>query len=139
MEDNQSNYIEQDECVSRGICSISPALSSMHAVIRVYIEELAYYLLELDMFGASNETIKKDIIESTSGVISNVEYSQEHLNQVISKLYGHLYKAKELYIELCEKKGVAPFYLKSPIKISKQFDITDVIKQGQKYFIKKER
>ena len=44
----------QDENIRQGGSSISPTLSSVHAVILIYLEELAFYLVELDVLGASN-------------------------------------------------------------------------------------
>lgn len=138
MSNSQRKDIGYDECALRGICSISPALSSMQAVIFVYIQGLAFYLNELDKLGVSNEKVKQDFLEVFSGLISNVEYSQENLNNVISVLYADIIKAKEVYRELCAKNNVAPNYRKTVIKISDKFNITEAIKQGQKYFTKKE-
>lgn len=129
---------EFSECTADGICSISPSLSSIHDVILIYLEELAFYLLELSMFGADNERIKEDIIDAFSGLIQNTEYTETSLNRIITNLYSELYQAKELYTELCKKHNQEANYLKSPIKTAKQFNITNVIKQGQKYYHKKE-
>jgi len=127
---------EQDENIRKGGSSISPTLSSVHAVILIYLEELAFYLVELDILGASNEKINSDLIQAFSELVENIDYSQENLNRVISTLYEDLYQAKTLYIALCKENDVAPSYLKSTIKISQHFNVTEAIVEGQKFFVK---
>lgn len=128
---------EYDECVAKGICSINPALSSMQAVIILYLEHLAFYILELEKLGAHNTKIKDNFINAFSSVIENIEYTQEAFDKIIQSLYSELYQTRDFYIELCQKNNVQPNYLKSPIKMSKQFQLTDAIRQGQKYFNKR--
>lgn len=134
MPNNKHQKTEEETCMLTGTCSISPFLSSMHGVILVYLEELAFYLVELKTLGTTNETIKEDIIQVFSEVITNIEYHQEKLNHSISTIYKDLYNAKEVYKHLCQKNNVTPSYLKSSIKISKSFTVTQAIEQGQKFF-----
>lgn len=136
MGHDQSYGIEHDGCVSRGGgCYINPTLSSVHAVILIYLEELAFYLVELDVLGASNEKINADFIQALSELVENVDYSQENLDYIISTLYEDLCEAKTLYTALCKENGITPSYLKSTIKLHKEFNVTKAIKQGQKFFI----
>lgn len=134
---NPNNEHDYSECAARGICSISPVLSSMHAVILVYMEHLAFYLSELDKLGLSNQKINDEIKSACAAIISNVEFSNDDLNSIIFSLYNYIYESRELYHQICSQKGVKPDYLKSPIKIQKHFDSIEIIKQGQKYFTKK--
>lgn len=137
MDHNQANKTEYDECAIHGICSINPALAFMQEVILIYLETLAFYLLEVEALGLCNKNIRKDVIDVFSGLTANVEYNQEHLNSLISKLYGDLFETKEIYKSLCNEKNIPLKYLKSPIKVSKQFNLADVITQGQKNLTKK--
>ena len=136
MTHNNSNEPESVNCNLKGGCSTSPTLSSTHAVILVYLEELAFYLVELDALGASNEKINTDFIELFSEMVSNVEYSQAHLSNAISTLYTDLLQAKDLYTALCSENDIVPSRLKSTIKLPKEFNVTDAIKQGQELFVK---
>jgi len=136
MNNNQPNYSIHTKCLLDGTCSISPTLSSTHAIILVYLEELAFYLVELDGLGANNENINADLIALFSELVSNIEYTQEHLSNAVSVLYKDLIQAKELYIALCKENDFTPSYLKSTIKLSKEFNVSEAIKQGQALFIK---
>lgn len=137
MQNDKHQKTDEEICILTGTCSISPFLSSIHTVILVYLEELAFYLVELKTFGTTNEAIKENVIQIFSELITNIEYNQEKLDYSISIIYKSLYDAKELYTRLCQKNNVKPSYLKSSIKISKSFTVTQAIKQGQKFFIDK--
>lgn len=138
MDHNIRNKTEYDECIIHGICSINPALSNMQDVILVYLEILSYYLLELADLGLFNEKIKNEVIEIFSGLTLNVQYDQKSLNDLISKLYENLFQAKEMYTLICKERNLTPQYLKTSIRISKQFKVADIIKQAQKSAVKKE-
>lgn len=138
MDYNIRNKTEYDECIIHGICSINPALTNMQDVVLVYMEILAYYLLELADLGLFNEKIKNDVIEIFSGLTTNVQYNQENINELISKLYENLFQAREIYTLICKEKNLTPDYLKTSIKITKQFNIANIIKQAQKSVVKKE-
>jgi len=134
--DQSKNIIEHDETSLGGGMVVSHILSSVHAVILIYLEELAFYLVQLDEFGVSNEKIYADLIQAFSELISNVEYKQENINKTISTIYEDLYNTKKFYTTLCKKNDVAPSYLKSTIKISKTYNVADLITQGQKFSVK---
>lgn len=134
MENNKPQKTEEETCMLTGTCAVSPLLSSIHAVILVYIEELAFYLVELKILGATNAQIKEDVIQIFSELITDIEYGQERLNYSICTIGKHLSDAKMLYTSLCKKNDVTPSYLKSALKITKNCTITQVINQGQKYF-----
>lgn len=137
MPNNKHQKTDEETCILTGTCSISPFLSSIHAVLLVYLEELAFYLVELKALGTTNEKIRENIIQVFSEILTNIEYSQEKLNYSISIIYKDLYDAKELYKHLCQKNNVTPSSLKSTIKISKSFTVTQAITQGQTFFSKK--
>lgn len=134
---NQNETYEHDECISKGICSISPRLSSLHEVVLLYLKELSFYLLELQKFGITNRKIEDNILDSLSGLVVNIEFQESKFNEIISKIYGDLLLAKELYISLCEKNKLEPTLLKSKLKISKTINLSDAIRQGYKYAAQK--
>lgn len=134
MKNNNHHKTEAETCMLTGTCAISPFLSSMHAVILVYLEELAFYLVELKILGATNEQIKEDVIQVFSELITDIEYSQERLNSSIYTIGKDLYEAKMLYVNLCKRNNIVPSYLKSAMKITKNCTVTQAIKQGQNIF-----
>ena len=128
---------ESDEYLSKGICSINPTLSSLHEVILLHLKELAFYLLKLKEFGITNDQIKKDILDSLFGIVINAEYNQEEFQQIISKLDKGIEESKILYINFCKKNSAEVETLKLYFKHNKDFSLSDAIKKGEKYFLKK--
>lgn len=128
---------EDDECFSKGICSLNPNLSSVHEVILLYLKELSFYLLRLKNFGITNEKIKETVIYALFNIITNVEYNQEKFRNIISNLYDYITQSKFLYEKACAERNIEIETHKTYFKYGKNFDLTDAIRKGEKYFIKK--
>lgn len=137
MNDDIQTKITYDECVAKGICSISPDLSYLQEVIREHIRELAFYLLKLKELGITNEKIKDSIIEIISGLILCVQYSEEQFIKIITRLSADLQQAKELYTTVCQKNHLHSEFIKTQIKLPKKITLSEAIKQGQKLFTSK--
>lgn len=133
----QDTACEYDEFISQGIYSANPALSSLQEIILIYLRELAYYLLKLKEFGANNEIIKAHIIESISGIITHIDYNPDHFQKLILQLSQDLGQAKVFYAKFCKKNKIESKFLKSPFRTSDNFNITEIIRKGQKYYIKR--
>lgn len=139
MNHNQINKINYDECVSKGVCTISPSLAFLQEVIKSYLKELAYYILKLKEFGVSSEKVKEDVIDIISGLIINVHYNEEQFSKTITNIYSDLIETKELYASMCEKNNLEAEFIKSTLKIQKKINILDAIRQGQKIFTSKNK
>lgn len=128
---------ECDEFFSKEIFSANPSLSSLQEVILIYLKELAFYILKLREFGANNEIIKENIIEAILGIITNVDYNKEQFQKIIIILAQDLSQAKVLYAGLSAKSNQEPQFLKTSFKHSKTFDIAEIIRKGERYFVKR--
>ncbi len=124
---------EYDEFVSKGIYSVSPTLSPLQEAILLYLKELAYYLLKVKDWGASNTVIQNHIFEAISGIITNVDYNQDQFQRLMLTIGNDLSQAKTVYSRLCKENDCTPEFLKSGIKQSKIFDITEILKKGEKH------
>lgn len=128
---------EYDECLSKGICSVNPTLTSLQEILLLYLRELSFYLLKLKGCGVTNEKAKELIMDVFYNIIANTEYDQQHFQSIISKLYDYMSQSKILYRKICSEKNIDVESLKSYFKYSKKFDLTDAIKKGEKYYLKK--
>ncbi|MDD3435750.1 MAG: hypothetical protein PHC64_01210 [Candidatus Gastranaerophilales bacterium] len=124
--------INYDECGIKGICSISPTLVAMKALIFAYLQELAFYILKLHSFGARNKEIKNKFIETFSILTANSEYSEESFQEVIIELNKTTFEVKALYKKLCFENKVTPIFFKSQVKLGSNFSLPEILKQGQK-------
>lgn len=124
---------EYDECTLHGICSISPTASAVKATTLGLLQELAFYIVKARDLGARNNRIKSGFIEIFSTLIPTSEYSQKNIDYIISNMQEHISEVKNLYKQLCYEKNVQANFFKNSIKISENFTIADIVKQGQKY------
>lgn len=134
--DYYENTACQDDQLS-GIGSSNPTLSSLQEILLVYLSELAYYLLELKKLGASNEIIRNHIIDAISGIITNIDYNHDQFRKLLVMLVQDLSQTKSLYDNLTKKNNIEPKFIKSCFKSSYSFRMSEIIKRGEKYFIKR--
>lgn len=129
----QTNQKQQgyDECLSKGICAISPSLSFLHEVIKSYLKELAFYLLKLKELGINNEKIKENLIDVISGLIVNVDYDEDQFSKLNKSLYEDLSLAKNLYFSVCKKNNLKTELLSSKLKNPEIKSLSDAIREGQ--------
>jgi len=130
---HQLNQHEHDECISRGICSISPILVSLQEIILLYLKDLAIYLLGLKEIGVKNAQIKEHIIEILSGLIMDVEYSSDQFHVIIATLYEDLSQAEKLYAKLCQEEGAEVCSIQPVLKKFKKLEYAEAIREGQRH------
>jgi hydroxylamine reductase len=136
---HQLNQHEQDECLSKGICSQSPVLISLHEVIMHHLRDLSFYLLELKAAGAENAQLKDQVIDILSSLIINVEYTPEQFKVILDRLHDGLSQAKALYFDICRKKGISAITLPEPPKKGRKFNFSEAIREGQREYKKKSK
>ena len=135
---NESNSVYQyDRCVSRGICSINPATASLQEVIIIYLKYISYYGLKLKEEGIEDKSICNFILNTISILCSNYEISQTDFYTINSSFSQELSKIIDKYEELCREKGVTPEHLNTQIVFSKNLNINDYIRFGEREFNKR--
>lgn len=128
---------ETNECLLRGICAINPTISSLQEIILVYLKGLSFYLLKLKELGITSEGYKDTLMSAFFNVVTNAEYNQDQFHDIIFKLYNSLLQLKALYEKTCQERNIEIHPLKSYFKYSKSFDLSNAIRKGEKYFLKK--
>ena len=132
MMDSQENFFGYGEAPIKGVSSITPELNAIQHLILAYVEQLAYYIIQLEQRGYSNAKIQAEFLDVLASMIENVDYTEKTLNEILTILYDEIYEARELYSKICEKNGDEPFFLKSPCRFKKECTLSEAIKQGQK-------
>jgi len=131
--------IEYNDFLKNDYCFMSPALSALQEVVLLQLKEIAFYLLELKQLGAHNEKIKENILEALSGIVIDVEYDEEHYQNISRTLFEILAQVKIVYGELCKKDSVEPKVFKTYFKQTKKMPLVIAIKKGEKYIIKRSK
>lgn len=138
------NYYQYDEynfdsCTAKGVCSTDPTISSLQEVIIMYLKQLSFYTLKLKNRGVTNKVIRDNILNTISGLVSHTDYSQEQFKNIILTIYENFRQSKILYERICKDNNLSTEKLESKLKLEKQLDLNEAIKQGEKEFIKKNK
>lgn len=133
----KKNYLDTNECTSRGACSVSPSIASMEEVAMLFLQQLAYYILKLENFGASNDKIRFEIITTLASLISLNEFSEKQLHSIVVNEYFMLEEVKKTYNQLCKEKNIIPQDIKRITKFNASTSVAQTIALGEKLFLEK--
>ncbi len=133
----KKNYLDTNECTSRGACSISPSIASMEEVAILFLQQLAYYILKLEDFGASNNKIRFETITTLASLISLNEFSEKQLHSIILNEYFMLEEVKKTYKNICEEKNITSQEIKKIPKFNASTTVSETIALGEKIFLEK--
>ena len=128
-----NNYSDSNECTSRGVCSISPAISALEDLLLLFLEHAAYYILNLESLGAKNEKIKYKIINTLASLISVNEFTEKELYNLVNEGYYLYENTKNTYLKLCRSINTPINQLKLPITFSHSILLSKAIAVGIKY------
>ena len=134
------NYHEDyqyDSCISKGICSINPRTSSLREVLVMYLKQLAFYTLNLKYLGIKNDATEDIILNSLSGLMSNLESGNKEFYRTLVTLKTIIIDSADIYKKSCKERNIKPKEIKTNLRLNKNLSITDLIQLGEKEFSKK--
>lgn len=134
------NYHEDyqyDSCISKGICSINPRTSSLREVLVMYLKHLAFYTLQLKYLGIKNNATENIILNTLSGLMSNLESGNKEFYQTLINLKSIIIESVDTYKRICKERNIKPKEVTTNIKLNKNFNITDLIRLGESEFSQK--
>lgn len=131
------NYVDINECTSRGACSISPTIASLEELSIVFLQHLAYYILKLNELGASNNEIQYEIIKVLASLVTVNEFSENQLFSIIQNEYFMLDDTKKTYKKLCKEQNIQAKELKKIEEFNRTTTLPKAIALGEKIFLEK--
>lgn len=134
------NYHEDyqyDSCISKGICSINPRTSSLREVLVMYLKQLAFYTLKLKHLGLKNDSTEGIILNTLSGLMSNLEIGNQQFYKTLMSLKSIIIESIKTYKDVCKSKNIQIKSMPSVIRLNKQLNISELIKLGEKEFSEK--
>ena len=114
------NYHEDyqyDSCIAKGICSINPRTSSLREVLVMYLKQLAFYTLQLKYMGVKNSLTEDIILNTLSGLMSNLETGNEQFYQTLVDLKTIIIESIDIYKKVCKTRNIKQKEVESEIKI----------------------
>ena len=134
------NYNEDyryDSCISKGICSINPRTSSLREVLVMYLKQLAFYTLQLKYLGIKNNSTEDIILNTLSGLMSNLETGNKQFYNTLINLKTIIIESIDIYNRTCYERDIKPKEIETNLKLNRKLDITELIRLGEKEFSKK--
>ena len=131
------NYNEDyryDSCISKGICSINPRTSSLREVLVMYLKLLAFYTLHLKHLGVKNKATEDIILNTMSGLMSNLESGNREFYRTLVNLKSIIIESITTYKQICKTKNIPLQEVKTNIKLNKTMEIAELIRMGEKEF-----
>lgn len=130
-------YNVVNECSARGACSISPAIVALEELSLSFLQQIAYYMLKLENFGANNKNIKIEITQIIASMVSVNEFSENQLYSIILKEYYILQETLRIYSDICKKTKLPRKLLNKQIKFNEKTNLSKAIALGEKIFFDK--
>ena len=136
---NYNDDYQFDSCISKGICSINPRTSSLREVLVMYLKHLAFYTLQLKYLGVKNRATEDIILNTLSGLMSNLESGNKEFYQTLINLKSIIIESVDTYKRICISRNISPKEISTNIKLNHKLEITDLIQLGEKEFSQKLR
>ena len=124
--------LDVNECTSRGSCSNSPAVAALEELSVAFMQQLAYYLLRLEKFGASNGKIWQEIVNIMASLVLVNEFSDQQLYYIVQKEFYMLEEVKKTYTMLTNSKPLKSKMLKTLSKFGEKTTLAQAIALGEK-------
>ncbi len=134
---NSSNSFEYNDCVSKGACSISPAISSMQEVMLILLRQVAYYILKLQELGVKNKKEIISLITQVGLLDATKDFSEYQILELFSKQYNNLVNLRKEYLKICKDKNIEHKDLKKLLKLPSNTCLSDILSKGDREFLSK--
>lgn len=123
------NYLSSnnEECISRGACSLAPNVVAMKEVMTVLLSQTAYYLLRDENF---NNTCFDFLVNILADIDMKNDYSDEQLLNFFLVGYKNLKILKENDKNIAEFDGLK----KNILKFDENLTLSSIIKIGEQLF-----
>ena len=103
----------------------------------MYLKQLAFYTLHLKHLGIKNNSTEDIILNTLSGLMSNLESGNKQFYQTLINLKTIIINSSEIYYKTCKERNIEPKEIKTNLKLNRNLNITDLIQLGEKEFSKK--
>jgi hydroxylamine reductase len=122
-------------CTTRGVCGKEGATATLQDLLLYATTGIAMYAHRARVLGAADRDVDVFTMEALFSTVTNVNFDQERIRELISRSVDLRARAKELYEEACAKSGKKPETLGGPAAFSPAPDLESLIKQGEEVTI----
>lgn len=126
---NNKEY-DINECSSRGVCSLPPAIAAMQELTLLFIEQCAYYILRLEKLGGNSEN--HEIINHIAVLNSINAISEKQLYEILQRNFYLLKNLENTYIKFCKTNNVKCMPIELPIDYDADMPYYKAIATGER-------
>jgi len=96
-------------CDKLGVCGKSPEQSDLQDVIFYALKNLSIWMLKANEFEIKDQEVDKHVFEALFSIVTNVNFDNERLYQIILKTYNLKEKIKQEFLKEYKRKNNKDF------------------------------
>ncbi|MFH1874156.1 MAG: hydroxylamine reductase [Pseudomonadota bacterium] len=120
-------------CTVQGVCGKSPDVSAMIDLTMYAVKSLAQHAHRLRQLGISDPEINQLTIEALFSTVTNVNFDPKRYQILLEKVFAAKTKAKKLYQETCQQKGIKPEQISGSAQIEFTPELQASLTEGRKH------
>lgn len=126
-------------CTVSGVCGKDPRTAALQDLLVYALNGLSMYAHRARKLGAKDREIDSFAMEALFSTVTNVNFDPERISRLITRAAELKEKARKLYEEACEKKGLMPEHPAGPSNWTPAKDQDGLVRQGEQVSIEKRK
>lgn len=118
-------------CEKIGVCGKDETVAALQDLLVHVSKGISMYAHRAAGLGMQDPEIDHFVIQALFTTVTNVDFDEVRMQTILHEAATMLNRARDLYTEACQKKGVTPDTLTGPATIELAQDISALCKQGE--------
>jgi len=118
-------------CTNFGVCGKSPEVADLQDLLIHVTKGISMYAHRARALGVSDQEIDSFVVEALFTTVTNVNFDEERMEQMIRRAEIIRAKARKLYEDVAMSKGITPENLSGPATFELAKDKAGLISQGE--------
>ncbi|NLG94253.1 MAG: hydroxylamine reductase, partial [Acetomicrobium flavidum] len=118
-------------CTNFGVCGKSPEVADLQDLLIYVTKGISIYAHRARALGVSDQEIDSFVVEALFTTVTNVNFDEERMEQMIRRAEIIRAKARKLYEDVAMSKGITPENLSGPATFELAKDKAGLISQGE--------
>lgn len=118
-------------CTNFGVCGKSPEVADLQDLLIHVTKGISMYAHRARALGVSDQEIDSFVVEALFTTVTNVNFDEERMEQMIRRAEIIRAKARKLYEDVAMSKSITPENLSGPATFELAKDKAGLISQGE--------
>ncbi len=125
-------------CTNFGVCGKDPETAALQDLLVYATQGLAMFAKRARELGIREREVDVFVLEALFTTVTNVDFDPERVKTYIERAYLLKERMKDLYLEACSRKGLAPEKLSGPAQWIPAPELDGLIRQGEEVTLEKD-